>query len=156
MKIRSFLLSWVTILTLSACSVNPVNEADTFEQKSYALYGTYVIYQGKAAELVKDPSVPAEAKRALSRIDALSYPVAESLIEAATVVTDTRELLEKCQNAPPAPEAVEVENCKNTSEEKLNLAIMNLSKIYFDAKPKLLAVKTAFDSAKKTASKRTS
>lgn len=144
-KISSALtLSLVFFLTV-ACSNSPVKEADTFEQKSYALYGTYVIYQGKAAQLKQDRSVPDRAKRVLSAADAIAYPVSLALLDAALVVTDVRELLEECQSLPtPA------EKCQNTSEEKLNLALVNLSTIYFEAKPKLLAVKTAFDSAKTT------
>lgn len=139
-----FILGFASLLY--ACANSPVSKAETFEQKAYALYGTYVIYQGRAAQLHQDSAVPQGAKAALSRADAIAYPVSITLIDAAMVVSDTRELLETCQT--PTPEITE--KCKNTSDQQLAIAITNLSSIYLNAKPKLLAVKEAFDVAKKS------
>jgi hypothetical protein len=120
-------------LLIAACTPNPVKEAETFEQKAYALYGTYVIFQGKAAELVQDAAVSDRIKMALREADRVSYPVAEGLVDAAGEVSAIKDLLEQCG------EAIESDPiCVPTNERRLANAITNLSAIYFNAQPVLL------------------
>lgn len=144
---RRFCYTWagllVAVIVLQACTANPVREAETFEQKAFALYGTYVIFQGKASELVQDSAVPDNVKRVLRDADAAAYPVAESLVEAATTVGDIREALNQCPNLPePSP------LCVPTNEQRLVNAVNNLSTIYFQAQPVLLRVVAAVKGAK--------
>jgi len=120
------------VLTLSGCGSTPVQQAETPEQKAYALYGTYVIFQEKAAELVQDPAIPENVKQALRDSDRIAYPVAESLVEAVIEVEAIRQQVKAGMN----------------SEERLTLAILNLSTIYFSAAPKLLAVVSAVKETK--------
>lgn len=130
---------WVAVaapafLTLAGCGTvtAPVKQAETVEQKAYALYGTYVIFQEKAAELVQDSTTPENVKQALREADRVAYPLAESLVEASLEVEAIRQQIETGL----------------TTEEKLTLAISNLSTIYFSAAPKLLAVVAAVKGAK--------
>lgn len=130
-------LLWVYVISLAAVSVaactgNPVQQAETVEQKAYALYGTYVIFQERAAELVQDTATPENVKQALREADRVAYPVAESLVEAVLEVETIRQQVAAGM----------------TSEERLTIAISNLSTIYFSAAPKLLAVIVAVKGAK--------
>lgn len=129
---------------LSGCAANnPVNRAESFEQKAYALYGTYVIFQGKAADLVGDPIIPDNIKTALRQADAVSYPIADGLVVAALEVTDIRGILNQCAVLPePDP------TCVPTNEQRLINAISNLSSIYFDAQPVLMNLVTAVKTAR--------
>jgi hypothetical protein len=132
-----------TLILLVGCTVNPMKEAETSEQKAYALYGVYVISQGKAAALFQDPSVPEKAKQALKIANDRSYPVAEGLVDAANEVSEIRFLLDQCPKAPtPEPE------CVPTNELRLTNAVKNLSTIYFQAQPILLNLVAAVKGAK--------
>lgn len=120
-------------LMLPGCgTTTAVKQAETPEQKAYALYGTYVIFQEKAAELVQDSTTPDNVKQSLRDADRMAYPVAESLVEAVLEVEAIRQQISSGM----------------TSEEKLTLALQNLSTIYFSAAPKLLAVVSAVKGAK--------
>lgn len=120
-------------LVLSGCgTTSAVKQAETPEQKAYALYGTYVIFQEKAAELVQDSTTPENVKEALREADRVAYPVAESLVDAVREVEAIRQQVVSGM----------------TPEEKLTIAISNLSRIYFAAAPKLLAVVAAVKEAK--------
>jgi hypothetical protein len=120
------------ILILPGCKNAPVQQAETVEQKAYALYGTYVIFQEKAAELVQNSATPENVKQALRDADRVAYPLAESLVEASLEVEAIREQIASGL----------------TTEERLTIAISNLSTIYFSAAPKLLAVVAAVKGAK--------
>lgn len=115
-------------LLLPGCGITaPVKQAETVEQKAYALYGTYVIFQVKAAELVQDPATPENVKQDLRDADKAAYPLAESLVDASLEVEAIRQQI-----------AIGL-----TTEARLTIAISNLSTIYFSAAPKLLAVVAA-------------
>lgn len=136
---KSLLIAcWIAVaapvlLTLPGCgTTSAVKQAETPEQKAYALYGTYVIFQEKAAELVQDPTTPENAKEALRAADRVAYPLAESLVDAVIEVESVRK-----QVAAGA-----------TPEEKLSIAVLNLSTIYYQVAPKLLAVVAAVREAK--------
>lgn len=119
----------------AACTSNPVKQAETFEQKAFALYGTYVIFQGKAAELVQDPASPDRVKQSLRDADKVAYPVAESLVEAAVAASDIRDTIDTCKTSKE-PEANPA--CAPDNEQRLTNAITNLSTIYFRAQPVIL------------------
>lgn len=134
-KTIRMLVATVAMVIFAACTANPVKQAETFEQKAFALYGTYVIFQGKAAELVQDSSVSDRVKQGLRDADKVAYPVAESLVDAATTVGDIRDIIDMCK-ALEAPEANPA--CTPTNEQRLTNAITNLSTIYFKAQPVIL------------------
>lgn len=131
-EVMSVLLTLVAMVLLTGCTTSPLSQAETFEQKAFALYGTYVIFQGRAAELVNDQATPEKAKQALREADKIAYPLAESLVDAAIEVSAVRERV----------------SAGTTPEEKLTIALQNLSLIYFAVAPKLLAVVSAVKEAK--------
>lgn len=123
------------MVVLSACDVNPVKQAETFEQKAFALYGTYVVFQEKAAELVQDSTTPERLKQGLRDADKAAYPVAEELVDAAATVGDIRDIIEDCKDLT-MPETNPA--CTPSNERRLANAITNLSTIYFKAQPVIL------------------
>lgn len=135
LKTIRLLIATAAMAIFAACTANPVKQAETFEQKAFALYGTYVIFQGKAAELVQDAATPDRVKQGLRDADKVAYPVAESLVDAATTVGDIRDIIDMCK-ALEAPEANPA--CTPTNEQRLTNAITNLSTIYFRAQPVIL------------------
>ena len=138
-----FLGAIIMAISLSSCTSNPVKEAESFEQKSFALYGTYVIFQSKAAELAQESTTPANVRDALKAADSVAYPVAEALVDAAIEVGAIRAVLNACPTLPePDP------TCVPTNELRLTNAVTNLSSIYFSAQPKLLALVAAVKEAK--------
>ncbi len=73
------------VLALQACAgSNPIAKADTLEQKAFATYGTFVIFEEQAAKLVSSGQLSNSAVRAIGRADERAKPVVDSLI-AATV-----------------------------------------------------------------------
>jgi len=58
---------------------NPVAVAETADQKAYALLAMYAAVLEEATDLVRDPALPAEARRALIRAERLATPAAETL-----------------------------------------------------------------------------
>lgn len=135
LKTIQLLIATVAMAIFAACTVSPVKQAETFEQKAFALYGTYVIFQGKAAELVQDATVSDRIKQGLREADKVAYPVAEELVDAATTVSDIRDIIDTCKTLE-APEANPT--CTPTNEQRLANAITNLSTIYFRAQPIIL------------------
>lgn len=139
-------ISFLAILALAAfaffgCAQNPLVQAQTLPQKAWALYGEYTIFQGKAAELVVDSATPYEVRQALSKADAVAYPLAEELANDAAVVEDLQGLLNACQAGP--------EPCKPDDRQRLENAVANLSAIYFRAQPVLLQLVAVVKGAKK-------
>lgn len=71
------------VLVLQACAgSNPLAQAETVEQKAYAVYGTFVIFEEQAAKLVSSGQLPRSVVIAIGRADARAKPVADSLITA--------------------------------------------------------------------------
>jgi len=58
---------------------NPVSAARTADQKAYALLASYAAVLEEAADLVRDPLVPAPVKQALVRAERAATPAAETL-----------------------------------------------------------------------------
>lgn len=146
LKIVSFAVAVLAApMLLTGCPINPVRQAETFEQKAFALYGTYVIFQGKAAELVQDPVTSERVKQGLRDADKAAYPVAESLVDAAITVNDIREIIEDCKDLT-MPEANP--SCTPSNERRLENAITNLGTIYFTAQPIILNLAATVKGAK--------
>lgn len=74
---------WLLILAvaLAGCqSANPIAAADTNEQRAYASYGTFVIFQEKAADLAQDATLPRGVRLRVAQAEQRARPVAESLL----------------------------------------------------------------------------
>lgn len=90
-----FLATW-----LSACATiaGPYKAAETAEQKAFALYGTFVVFEERGAAIVTDRRIDLDARRAIQRADARAKPVADSLLDAALEVQSVREQLDASDN----------------------------------------------------------
>ncbi len=81
----------VVMLALQACAIaDPIERAETTEQRAFATYGTFVIVEEQAAKLVSSGSIPDSAVRAIGRADAQAKPVADSLLDATLEFTVIR------------------------------------------------------------------
>lgn len=67
-------------LALYGCITRPVSVAKDSEQRAYALYGEFVIFEEEASRL--RGSVPAAVYVGVQRADAVAKPTADSLLQA--------------------------------------------------------------------------
>lgn len=107
-------------LSLGACSIlsqreyNAVSIAETPEQRTYAVYGSFVVAERQAAAIIQTPGVQDKIKVALQKADAVAKPLADKSLEAADAITDIRRALAMGQ----------------TTEDKLNIALLDLEQWY--------------------------
>ena len=78
------LLSFLILVVVASCaSINPVGKAETLEQKAYAVYGTYVVFAEKAADLAENDALPRSIRLGLVNAEERASPVVISLLNAA-------------------------------------------------------------------------
>ena len=85
MRKLDYRYAWLLLLltALAGCqSANPIAAAETPEQRAYAAYGTFVIAQETAADLVEDTSIPRGVKLRIIAAEERAKPVADSLLDA--------------------------------------------------------------------------
>ena len=71
------------LVGLQGCaSVNPIAAAETAEQRAYAAYGTFVIFQEKAVDLVGEESISSAVRLRIIAAEERAKPVADSLLDA--------------------------------------------------------------------------
>lgn len=85
-----YLLAIMFVLQACAAS-NPIAKAETIEQRAFATYGTFVIFEEQAAKLVSSGELSNSTVRAIGRADSLAKPVADSLLEATLEFTEIKE-----------------------------------------------------------------
>ena len=109
---------------LSGCHSNPLTVAQTPEEKAYALYGTFVVFEEQAAIVIKQAATPVDAKTAIRKADAAAKPVADALLAAVREY-----ILIKGELA-----------AGTTTNDKLVLATANLNKWVAQATPLIQAL----------------
>lgn len=124
MKVRvnhfAMTLLVIAAAALSACgTLNPLSHAQTIQQKAYAQYGVFVVVEEQAAAIVQEATVPASAKQAVARADAVAKPVADKLLAAILAVDQIRADIA----------------AGKTTEDKLVIATTNLQKWYDEVVP---------------------
>ena len=128
----NYLYLFTVLLFLQSCaSVNPVSKAETIEQKAYATYGTFVIFEEKAAELVSSGTLPDDVSLAIIDADERAKGVADSLLDA------TIEFI-KIRNQLAAGE---------TTQEQLDIAVANLDEWINRAAPLINNLVTTVEGA---------
>ena len=71
------------LVGLQGCaSTNPIAAAETSEQRAYAAYGTFVIFQEKAVDLVGEESISSNVRLRIIEAEERAKPVADSLLDA--------------------------------------------------------------------------
>lgn len=135
-------LAGVVLAALSACSsINAVGAGESVAQKSYGLYGTFVVFEEQAAKLFQNPDVPPNVKQILSSADAAAKPVADELVNA---VLGVDQLVKDVQNCHADPQ---ITDC-STKEGQLRSAAASLDEVYFKAKPLIFALVSAVKGAR--------
>lgn len=122
-------IACVALTVLAGCKTltAPVETAQTPEQKAYALYGTFVVFEELAAAIVKDPVTPVSVKEAIKTADNTAQPVANTMLDSARQVIQIQTQLAQGK----------------TPTEKLEIANQNLLSWVVAAQPKILALQCA-------------
>jgi hypothetical protein len=89
-QLQTFYLLVIMLLLQACAGANPISKAETTEQRAYATYGTFVIIEEQAAQLVSSGQLSNSAVRAIGRADAAVKPVADSLLDATLEFTVIR------------------------------------------------------------------
>lgn len=89
---QAILIAWLLSLALVAgcATLEPMQAAETTEQRAFAAYGTFTVYEEAAADLMRSESVPDSAKARIQRVDADAKPVADSLLDATKALVRVR------------------------------------------------------------------
>lgn len=128
-----FVFTCFMLATVGCASISPIPIAKTLEQKVYATYGSFVVFEVQAAELIKSPDVPPEVKTLIRQADAVAKPAADSMFDAAVELIKIKGELEAGQ----------------TTEERVLIATQNLNRWYLEAEPKITALVTAIKEVSK-------
>ena len=125
----------LAVLTFAGCKTltAPVSIAETAEQKAYALYGTFVVFEELAAAVVTDQATPENLKEAIRRFDATAKPAADSMLDATRHVITIKTQLAMGK----------------TPNEKLEIANARLVEWVTEAQPKILALQCAVNPKQK-------
>lgn len=78
---------------------NPINVAQTIDQRAYALLHAYAAIVEEATDIVADPSTPLAFKRALGQAERAATPTAETLQIAVSAYMRARAELEAASGA---------------------------------------------------------
>lgn len=135
---RGIGLSLLLAFILSACTSNPVREAQTLEQRSYAVYGSFVIFKEQAAELKQSGVLDNRSQDFLRALDAKVSPVADSGLSLMTEVSRIRFEIEHAATAEEAQAA----------EKRLAYSILSLDRWLTEATPEIEAFISAVQGAK--------
>lgn len=77
-----FLSLLVAVGAMQGCtSANPIKAAETNEQRAYAIYGTFVIFSEKAADLAENPSLPRNVRLSLVEAEEDASPIVDGMLE---------------------------------------------------------------------------
>lgn len=139
---RIVTLACVAALTFSACAVNPFKAATNLDQRAFASYGTFVVFEEQAAAVVQDPSIPGNVKQALKMADARAKPAADALLASVKQYEAISIALTQCPNQPDPAQ------CKTTTTDKLVIATANLNQWVTDATTQFNALVSAVKGAK--------
>lgn len=84
----------LSIAVLPACGaiteVSAVAQAETLEQRAFALYGTFVVLEERAADIVEDRRVPVETRKRIQDLDKITKPAADIVLNAAKQLAEAR------------------------------------------------------------------
>ena len=128
-------IACVALTALSACKTvtAPTEVAQTPEQKAFALYGTFVVFEELAASVATDPTTPVEVKTVIKQSDATAKPAADALLASARQVIQIQAELA----------------AGKTGTEKLEVANQRLLAWVTEAQPKILALQCAVNPKQK-------
>lgn len=114
-------------VVLVACTVDPVKTAQTPEQKAFAAYGMFVVFEEQAGKLASDPATPTVVKTNLRLADSVAKPAMDELYTATQVVISMEVAL----------------GSGVTTQAQVDAALLNLSSLIISTQPKIDALVTA-------------
>ena len=77
----TYLLIMSTVFFAGCSNMNPIAKADSTEQQAYAVYGTYVLFLERAADIAEDPRTPHSVKvRLLKSQQAIDEEITQVLV----------------------------------------------------------------------------
>ncbi len=81
----AMILMLVALISLSSCAslTAPIEAAETVEQKAFAVYGTFTIFEEAGADIVENESIPRKIRAAIQTADGKAKPVIDRLLETA-------------------------------------------------------------------------
>ena len=130
-------LSAAIFLFLAGCAATgfktPIEQAQSVEQKAYAIYGTYVATQERAASVVRSGRLKRIYILRIKQADKLAKPAADAVLELTTDVIATRKLLKT----------------DKSKTAKLEILVDSLNNAITDMKPKLTALVKAVEQVRK-------
>ena len=71
----------LAVFVQGCANVNPIAAAETPEQRAYAIYGTFVIFSEKAADLAENAALPRSVRLGLVEAEEDARPVVDSMLE---------------------------------------------------------------------------
>lgn len=93
-----FLLPVLALAPLQGCETyDAVGAADTIGQKTFALYGEFVIAKEAAADIVEQPTTPSSVKRAIVQSNRLATPLIHAARDLAIEYSQLRERLKEAK-----------------------------------------------------------
>ena len=82
-----FLFAGTAIATMPGCAsvqqINAIAQAETVEQRAFAAYGTFVVMEERAADIIGDKHIPKAARQRVQALDRVAKPAADALISLA-------------------------------------------------------------------------
>ena len=87
----ALLMMFAMSIFMAGCSVNPISEAETAEQRAFAVYGIYVASAETAADIFQDPEIPQGVRDDVRELANRSRPLVEGMYEAAQLAREARE-----------------------------------------------------------------
>lgn len=131
MRIMAVLALAAMALVSASCATNPVATASTVDQKTYAIYGEFVVFEEIGAQLVQASTTPAAAVSAIKAADKVAKPVMDSLLAAELLTSQIRVQLA----------------AGTTTQDKLDTAMTQLSSWVSQATPLVNNLVTAVKGA---------
>jgi len=92
------LLIVAMMVALSGCAqlaaVNAIGTAKTVEQKAFASYGTFVVFEERAAALIADRQIPVAVRKRIQAADKVAKPAADTVLTLAQELVQLRNAAE--------------------------------------------------------------
>lgn len=91
------LFGGVAIATLPGCAsvteISAVAQAETTQQRAFALYGTFVVLEERAADMIADRSIPKTVRQRIQQLDKITKPAADLVFDLASQLNTARRTL---------------------------------------------------------------
>lgn len=92
------LFGGVTVATLPGCAsvteISAVAQAETTQQRAFALYGTFVVLEERAADMIADRSIPKTVRQRIQQLDKITKPAADIVFDLASQLNTARRTLD--------------------------------------------------------------